>query len=136
MLRAISENIGDSTVLASSVCKVVSAVASVVGCQDVRRGFQMGCECEVRPQLLADWRKFVGDPDDQVEVWFREGAPLGIVAKPLPRNIFPEYSEQDAANDPASLASETWDGKKSKAETDADAMKEVQDTLARGCLRR
>ena len=48
----------------------------------------------MRPQLIAAWRSFVGDPDDQVETWFVDGGPLGIKAIPEPRGRFPEYAEK------------------------------------------
>ena len=80
----------------------------------------------MRPQFLADVRRFLGDPDDQVERWNWDGAPSGIEAKPESRNIFPVYADQDAAADPLTLASESYEGSKGQAEGDADALSELE----------
>jgi hypothetical protein len=45
--------------------------------------------------LLNAWRTRAGVPDDQVEEWFRTGAPAGLSANPLPRGIFPPATEAE-----------------------------------------
>ena len=96
----------------------------------------MGYNCELRPLLMGDWRRFAGDPDDQPEQWFCDGSPLGIEAKAEPRNIFPSYADQDAKADATTLASEVWEGNRKSAESDADAMDEVKFMLRRCWLQK
>ena len=111
LLAAIENKIEDTSVLSEVIDKVVQTVAEVVQCDDIRRGIDMNLHCEVRPQLLADVRRFLGGPDDQVERWNWDGAPLGIEAKPESRNIFPVYADQDPVADPLTLASEGFEGR-------------------------
>ena len=72
----------------------------------------MGHNCEVRPHFIGAWRKYVGDPDTEVEKWLVIGSPLGITERPVSRNIFPMCSDLEAAADPSSLISEPWQGGK------------------------
>ena len=116
--------------------EVAACVASVVGCKDLRRGVEQNLDCEVRPQLIASWREYTGDPDDQVESWFVDGSPLGIKQVPAPRGIFPEYADKDPAADFTTLASELIDGKKTKAAKDRDAQDEVDKMVNRRWIRK
>ena len=135
LLRAISDNIEDTSVLEPTVNKVIAVLADVVWCKEIRRGTHMEWHCEVRPQLLADVRRYLDDPDDQVERWDWEGAPLGMEAKPEARNIFPVYADQDAAAGPLTLASEAIEGRRGQAEGDEDALKELDFLIQRKRLR-
>ena len=47
----------------------------------------------IQHSLLAAWRRCASDPDDQVDIWLREGAPAGLARLPLERGIFPAIPE-------------------------------------------
>ena len=69
-LRAIHDaaknKIEDCRGLEPASVRVAECVGAVVGCKELRRGDLLDLDCEVRPYLLAGWRRFVSDPDDQV----------------------------------------------------------------------
>ena len=87
--------------------------------------------------LIKEWRRYVGEPDDQVELWLCDGSPLGIVARPVDRGIFPLYTDAGSAVvDPASLASETLTGRAFKAAADPDAISEISTLVSKNWLKR
>ena len=65
--------------------------------------------CEMRPHLLAAWRSFAKDPDDQPELWLARGAPLGIRVAPIDVGVFPKYVDEKLENDPEEVAARTED---------------------------
>ena len=79
---------------------------------------------------------YVGDPDTEPERWFIEGGPLGILDFPKPRNIFPEYSNAEAATDPSMLLTTAAEESRSNAERDPDAIKEINSMVQRGWIKR
>ena len=136
ILAALSSKTGSSSDLAREVTEIVAAISAVTGCTDTRSGIECGLHCEVRPYFLASWRSFVQDPDTEPERWFIHGSPLGIKFTPLPKNIFPEYSNQEATENPETLPSEVRDGIRSNAERDPDAMNEMNPMVRRGWIKR
>ena len=78
ILSAIKDKIEDLTVLDKAVSEIVACVVEATQCADSRRGVEMGLHCEIRPELIASLRRFVHDPDDEVESWLVDGSPLGI----------------------------------------------------------
>ena len=134
ILDAVRNKIEDCADLEATGLRIAECIAEVVSCDDLRRGGEQGLHCEVRPQFIGSWRKYAGDPDDQVESWFSDGSPLGIVATPEARNIFPEYANRDAAADPATLASELMDGRRKSARGDPHAVSEIDKMLGKKWL--
>ena len=56
---------------------------------------------------------------------------MGITRSPLPRSIFPTYTDQEAAVNPATLATDPADGEYSPADDDPDAKREIADMIRR-----
>ena len=132
LLDAIKTKTEDTTSLREHVDKIINVIAKVTGCTDVRRGVEMGWPCEVRPLLLSSLRKFLKDPDDQVEAWFRHGAPLGIKEYPIDRNIFPRHEEETVQTKLQDLMTEEPGSRRTMADDDPDALAELENLVKRG----
>ena len=61
---------------------------------------------------------------------------MGITRSPQPRNIFPVYTDQEAAVNPATLATEPVDGDYSPADEYPDARREIADMIHRVWIKR
>ena len=134
--EAISKKCADHPGLEEAGLEVARSIGAVVGCSDFRRGLETGLDCEVRVSLIKAWRQASGDPDDQIEVWFGEGAPMGITQMPLPRGIFPLYTELEASRSPSSLLSEDLQGESMPADDVDKAADDLKPMVKRGWIRR
>ena len=56
---------------------------------------------------------------------------MGIFAKPVSRNIFPSYSDQDAATNPESLVSEERESGEKNIDVDDLAVEELETMVKR-----
>eukprot|EP00971_Amphidinium_carterae_P338693 6476166-Amphidinium_carterae.1 len=66
------------------------------------------------------------DPDDQVPLWIRHGAPAGVLVQPEYKGIFP-FEGQPAADDPAHLSTNFEDfANYSSVDQDSFAASELQ----------
>ena len=80
-----------------------SLLAGAVGATDVEPTDDGTYKTTIRAGLLGAWRAAADDPDDQLEVWSKSGAPAGIRHLPLRRCVFPPVD--DEADDPELLGS-------------------------------
>ena len=136
--KAIDEKNEELPGLEEASCAVASCIGNVVGCASPARGRDQGMDCEVRQNLVAAWRAFASDPDDQVEAWYKDGAPMGITVAPLSRSIFPVYSDRQATTAPGELLTEDPDPawKTLDAEADDMAVAEMTNMVNRGWIKR
>ena len=123
--------------MTEAIQAAVAVIAVMVGCTDTRVGTEAGYPCEIRVGLLEAWRKYSGDPDDQIEEWLKYGAPMGIDKRPEPRGIFPVYTDAQAATSTADLLTEQPDfDDHTLAEEDQDALAELESMVARTWIRK
>ena len=72
------------------------------------------------------------DPDGEVETWYVNGSPLGIAARPEGRNVFPAYTDIEAAAHPSTIASELGGkGRRTRADSHPEAVKEMDAMVKR-----
>ena len=64
------------------------------------------------------------------------GRPLGIKDIPVPRHIFPESSDAEAAIDPTMLLTTSADEVRGSAERDADAKQGMNEMVRRNYIRK
>ena len=64
ILEAIRLKIEDGLNLDGHIDDLVMHLAELLERSDPRRGIDMGFHCEIRPYLLAAWRRRVGHPDE------------------------------------------------------------------------
>ena len=84
---------------------IAMVIAEAVQGHCIKRGAELGHKCDVRVELLADWRKAAKDPDGQPERWLRSGGPLGITAHPADRKVFPVSARPGDAEFPLTIYS-------------------------------
>ena len=108
-------------------------MADVVGATDIDPVDGGGYKTCVRAGLLGAWRKAAGDPDDQPEIWLREGAPAGIREAAKHRGVFPTVS--DDMDDPELLGHQEYEAVSSKDGLDSDALKQFEEYEAKGYIR-
>ena len=80
----------------------------------------------VNYRFLKVWRAHAGDPDDQPEVWFKDGAPAGIEEQPLESGVFPTNEPEDLEDADGLVVDEDDFSNCPGVEYDDDAWEEVQ----------
>ena len=86
--------------------------------------------------LLEAWRLVAADPDDQIFIWLRDGAPTGITSQLIDPGIFPQCS-RPADVQPEDLRCDeqqfrNYPGVEEQAITDAELSSHLEKGASRG----
>ena len=83
--------------VAADVPNFDDAVAELDSCLTFKLGAKLRTEKGIRPSAIEWFNTVTGDPDIDLPVWLRDGAPMGI-AKPITtRGIFPLVEAPETA---------------------------------------
>ncbi len=133
-LEAVGSSEADAAPPATYVEMARRRLARAVGCSDADAAALGFVGTQVRAGLLGAWRLAAGDPDDQPELWLREGGPAGVRAFPEHRGVYPPVDDETPA-DPEELVT-LFDEQVSASPDDEDfAQTMFRDYEAKGYVR-
>ena len=105
VVLALGKDTVDGEFTVEDVRDCTEAFVGAIGAPDLLHEFDLG----VRHDLLSAWRIRAQDPDDQVELWLRDGAPMGLRVHPLSRGIFPLHVSGMDRLDPEDIVTDpSW----------------------------
>ena len=98
-LRALGSDMVDAGPTAQDLANARAALADLLPGAGPAPPWNDHFSTPVDHVLLAALRSWISDPDDQLERWFKFGAPAGLAFIPLARGVFPtvEVSARSAA---------------------------------------